>query len=62
MKARWALICGAVVAAGLAIPSLTASAAGPAASANVRVTVDNGTKGAYMSADQLAGGSYSDGV
>jgi hypothetical protein len=31
-------------------------------SGNVRVTVDNGTNGAYVSADQLAGGSYSDAV
>jgi hypothetical protein len=28
----------------------------------VRVTVDNGTNGSYQSADQLSGGSYSDGV
>lgn len=31
-------------------------------SANVRVTHDNGTGGGYLSADQLAGGTYSDAV
>ena len=34
----------------------------PTAGANVRVTVDNGANGSYMSADQLAGGAYTDGV
>jgi hypothetical protein len=38
--------------------TLTASAA----PANVRVTHDNGTGGGYVSADQLAGGTYTDGV
>jgi hypothetical protein len=38
--------------------TLTASAA----PTNVRVTHDNGTGGGYVSADQLAGGTYTDGV
>jgi hypothetical protein len=49
----------AVIAAGgyAAAPAL---AAGPSAGPNVRVTVDQASS--YVSADQLAGGSYSDGV
>ena len=46
-----------VVAVGAVAGAQALSVAG-----NVRVTVDNGTNGAYMSADQLAGGSYSDAV
>jgi len=55
--------------AGLTLMSLFAvslylrsgvAAAAPSPGANVRVTVDTGS--AYKSADQLAGGSYSDGV
>lgn len=34
----------------------------PTAAVNARVTVDNGANGSYMSADQLAGGAYTDGV
>jgi len=54
----------ALVAAGaLLLPaSARASTSDPSAGANVRVTVDNGTNGAYESADQLAGGSYTDAV
>ena len=33
-----------------------------AAGANLRVTVDNGTNGSYVSADQLVGGTYTDAV
>ena len=62
MRARSVLICGAVAAAtALAFPGV-AAASGPSAGANVRVTVDSGTQGAYQSADQLSGGSYSDAV
>ena len=32
------------------------------AGGNVRVTVDNGANGPYLSADQLAGGTYTDAV
>jgi hypothetical protein len=34
----------------------------PTAGANVRVTLDNSSSGPYLSADQLAGGSYTDAV
>jgi hypothetical protein len=51
----------ALVAAGALL--LPASArASTSAGINVRVTVDNGTNGAYKSADQLASGSYTDPV
>jgi hypothetical protein len=60
MRARSVVICGAVAAVALVSPALPASA--QSAGANVRVTVDNGTQGAYQSADQLAGGTYSDAV
>jgi len=49
----------ALLAAGV-YTATTAAAAGPSAGTNVRVTVDQG--GLYKSADQLAGGSYTDGV
>ena len=58
MKARSVLVCGAVVAVAVVSPALPASAS--SAGANVRVTVDVGS--AYVSADKLAGGSYTDGV
>jgi hypothetical protein len=61
MRARSTLICGAVAVA-LASPGVAMAASDPGAGANVRVTVDNGTNGAYRSADQLAGGTYTDGV
>src|SRR5216684_1161867 len=48
----------ALAAGGFA--AAPAFAAGPSAGPNVRVTVDQGSK--YVSADQLAGGSYTDGV
>ena len=50
-----------VAAAAAALSSVSAyGMATPTAGPNVRVTNDNGTT--YLSADQLAGGSYSDGV
>src|SRR5215470_12863519 len=48
----------ALAAGGFA--ATPAFAAGPSAGPNVRVTVDQGST--YVSADQLAGGSYTDGV
>jgi hypothetical protein len=61
MRARSVLICGAAAAAAaLAFPSGAGAAPGPSAGPNVRVTVDQG--GAYKSADQLAGGTYTDAV
>ncbi len=63
MRARLALICGVAAAAALVSQGVPAFAApSPVAGANVRVTVDSGAQGAYHSADQLAGGSYTDGV
>ena len=62
MGARSALICGAVAVAALAYPGVAAAASGPSAGANVRVTVDDGSQGAYQSADQLSGGTYTDTV
>jgi hypothetical protein len=63
MGARSALICGAVaVVAALASPGPVMAQSAPSAGANVRVTVDNGSQGAYQSADQLSGGSYTDAV
>jgi hypothetical protein len=48
----------------LAVSGLVAASVHPAVAgatpANVRVTVDNGTQGSYMSADQLGGGTYTD--
>ncbi|HSZ18422.1 MAG TPA: sialidase family protein [Candidatus Acidoferrum sp.] len=46
----------ACVAVAFALPTT------PAASVNVRVTLDDGTNGSYVSANQLAGGTYTDGV
>ena len=58
-------LIGVIVAAVAAITASAmaatpALAAGPAAGQNVRVTVDQGST--YVSADQLAGGTYSDAV
>src|SRR5262249_14559416 len=50
----------AILAAGILGATTAAASPGPSAGSNVRVTVDHG--GAYLSADQLAGGSYTDGV
>lgn len=53
------------LASALGIAGWTIASAAPApqtAGANVRVTVDNGTNGSYVSADQLAGGTYTDAV
>jgi hypothetical protein len=58
-RARMTVV-GLVAAAALLL--LPASARAQGAGANVRVTVDNGTSGPYISADQLAGGSYTDAV
>jgi len=68
MRTRSMIIgAAAAVAAAAALSSAGVSGAtaaptgsGPAASANVRVTNDQGS--AYVSADQLGGGSYTDGV
>ena len=49
-----------VAAAAAALSSVSAYGSNPAAGPNVRVTNDNGTS--YLSADQLAGGSYTDAV
>src|SRR5947209_3012956 len=63
MRSRSTVLCVAATLVTLAA-STGAAVAGPAASAssNVRVTVDNGANGGYRSADQLAGGSYTDQV
>jgi hypothetical protein len=61
MRPRSALICGAVTLAALSSPGIAAAAA-PSAGANVRVTADNHTQGAYQSADELSGGTYTDAV
>jgi hypothetical protein len=50
----------AVLAVGVYGVTTAAASPGPSAGPNVRVTVDQG--GAYLSAGQLAGGSYTDGV
>jgi hypothetical protein len=52
------------VAAALASQGVAAAAAAsdPSAGGNVRVTVDNGSQGPYLSADQLSGGTYTDAV
>lgn len=52
------LLCAALAAAALVVSVSLAGA--QSAGSNVRVTVDQG--GSYMSADQLAGGSYTDSV
>ena len=60
MGARSVLICGAVAAAALVSSALPASASGPSAGTNHRVTVDTGS--VYQSAGQLSGGTYTDAV
>ena len=47
---------------GASILLFSAVAGAQSVGGNVRVTVDNGARGPYVSADQLAGGTYSDGV
>ncbi len=64
MKAKL-IIGGAAAAAtlfsiGVYGAATAAAGPGPSAGPNVRVTVDQGST--YLSADQLAGGTYSDGV
>jgi hypothetical protein len=63
-RRRFAVALASVVAASAALllPGATAAVSGPSAGANVRATVDNGVNGPYMSADELAGGSYTDAV
>ena len=53
------LVVGFIAAGALLLPG---GARAQSAGANVRVTVDNGANGQYISADQLAGGSYTDAV
>jgi hypothetical protein len=55
---------GAFVALVIGVSFLLFSAVAGAqgVGGNVRVTIDNGANGRYLSADQLAGGSYTDGV
>src|ERR1700747_1606855 len=53
------------LASALVVAGWTIASAAPmpqTAGANVRVTVDNGSNGSYVSADQLAGGTYADAV
>lgn len=61
MGAWSALTCGAAAVAALAHPS-AASAPGPSAGANLRVPADDGSQGAYNSADHLSGDSNTDTV
>jgi hypothetical protein len=56
------LTVGLVAAGALLLPGSAGAAGIPSAGTNVRVTVDNGTNGPYLSADQLAGGTYTDAV
>ncbi len=56
----WATATSAALLAAGGFAATPALASGPSAGVNVRVTVDQA--GTYMSADQLSGGSYSDGV
>jgi len=53
---------GVVLALLAAALVFGAVASAQSAGANVRVTLDNNTNGPYLSADQLAGGSYTDAV
>ena len=48
------IVAGSTIALAAPIPQT--------AGANVRVTLDNGSNGSYVSADQLAGGTYNDAV
>jgi hypothetical protein len=57
-KRLFLLVAVALLAVLVGAVAGSAATAGP----NVRVTVDNGTKGPYLSADQLAGGTYTDAV
>jgi hypothetical protein len=62
MKGRRSLFAAVVSSAAFVVLTVVGVAGAQSVGANVRVTVDNATQGAYMSADQLAGGSYTDGV
>jgi hypothetical protein len=53
-------VCFAIAVMGVVM--LPSVALGATAGPNVRVTVDNGAQGPYLSADQMAGGTYTDGV
>ena len=59
---RWFRIAwaGALAVAGVAIAFARPST--PSAGVNARVTLDDGSNGSYVSADQLSGGTYTDGV
>src|SRR5215831_1710896 len=64
VNARSLAICAtassAFLVAGVIGATVATAGSDPSAGANVRVTVDQG--GAYVSADQMAGGTYTDGV
>lgn len=64
MNARSLAICAtassAFLVAGVIGATVATAGSDPSAGANARVTVDQG--GAYVSADQMAGGTYTDGV
>ncbi len=63
MRSRSKVLCVAATLVTLASSAGTAIAVpAPSAGPNVRVTVDNGANGSYLSADQLGGGSYTDSV
>jgi len=64
VNARFLTVCAtastAFLVAGLISATAASAGSSPSVGTNVRVTVDQG--GTYVSADQLAGGTYSDGV
>ncbi|HET8667267.1 MAG TPA: hypothetical protein VFM10_04740, partial [Terriglobales bacterium] len=59
---NFALSLVLVAFAGAFVIASVATVFAESAGVNVRVTVDNGVNGAYTSADQLAGGTYTDAV
>lgn len=59
---NFALSLVLVAFAGVFVIASVATVFAASAGMNVRVTVDNGANGSYVSADQLAGGTYTDGV
>ena len=58
MRKRLSVVLGLLASALV----FGAVAGAQTAGGNVRVTVDNGANGPYLSADQLAGGTYTDAV
>src|SRR5260370_2689427 len=60
MRARSALICGAVAVAALAYPGVAAPASRPSAAPNLRVTGDTDSQGAYQSAAHPTRARYTD--